>query len=164
MIKKLVFLGALILAPFAQAAPQVVAWDIHEVLCSKPVGRGYNCTPDMKAFQLVKELHSNGVRQVILSNISRKSFEVLKKRHPKLLEVFEPRGSLADSHFVFTRKPHGKYFKKFMKRHRALDPSDILFFDDKAENIKGARSFGIDGQLYCSPEQARKILVAKGLL
>ena len=164
MFKKLVLLGMLISATGAFAAPLVVAWDIHQVLCSKPDGKGYKCTPNEETFKLVEELHNMGVRQVILSNISNRSYEKLSERYPEQFSYFDRAGSLADAHFLLTRKPHGRYYNKFMKRHPELDPQDILFFDDKLENIKGARAFGIDGQLFLNPKQARNVLKNKGLL
>ena len=164
MFKKLALLGMLISATGALAAPLVVAWDIHQVLCSKPKGQGYNCTPNEDTFKLVEELHEMGIRQVILSNISSRSYEKLSERYPEHFSYFDRAGSLADSHFLLTRKPHGKYYNKFMERHPEIGPQEVLFFDDKPENIKGARSFGIDGQLFLNAEQARTILKNKGLL
>ena len=72
--------------------------------------------------------------------------------------------SLANSQGILTRKPHGKYFKKFLKKNRGFRPEDILFFDDKPKNVHGARKEKIDGQLFCNADQARTILVRKGYL
>ena len=163
MFKKLALLGMLISATGALAAPLIVAWDIHQVLFSKPKGQGYNCTPNEDTFKLVKELHEMGIRQVILSNISSTSYKKLSERYPKHFSYFDRAGSLADPHFVLTRKPHGKYYNKFMDRHPEISPQDILFFDDKKKNIKGACSLGIDGQCFSDAKQARTILKKKGL-
>lgn len=164
MFKKIALLGILISATSAFAAPKVVAWDIHQVLCTKPVRHGYQCTPHEDTFELVKELHENGVKQVILSNISSSSFGILNKHYPEHFGYFDMSKSLANAHFVFTRKPHGKYYTKFLKLNNGINPGDMIFFDDKPENIKGARAHGIDGQIFCNAAQARTILKQKGLL
>lgn len=164
MFTKLALWAVLISTVGAYATPRIVAWDIHQVLCTKPIGLGHNCTPNKDTFKLVEELHAMGVRQVILSNISNRSYEKLTLLYPEYFSYFDRDGSLADAHFLLTRKPYGKYYNKFMQRHPALDPCEILFFDDKPENIKGARAFGIDGQLFCNAAQARTILKRKGLL
>lgn len=164
MLKKITLLGMIISATSAFGVIKVVAWDIHQVLCTKPTGLGYQCVPKEDTFALVKELHEKGVKQVILSNISSRSFSILSNNYPNHFNYFDSNGSLANAHFMFTRKPHGKYYSQFLKRNTAIAPNECIFFDDKPENIKGARAFGIDGQIFRNAKQARIILQRKGLL
>ena len=170
MFKRIALLGLIVsstLVPIASpkaVTEKVVAWDIHKVLCTKPAKRGYQCTPQESTFELVRELHARGVKQVILSNISRESFCILIRCYPNYFKYFDREGSLADAQVLLTRKPHGKYFKIFLKNNPGIRPDNIIFFDDKPKNIKGAREKCIDGQIFCSAAQSRTILNRKGLL
>ena len=67
---------------------KIVAWDIHEVLCSKPGWHGYQCTPNQDTFEIVKALHEKGVKQVVFSNISSSSFYKLRKRYPNVTIIY----------------------------------------------------------------------------
>ncbi len=169
MFKRIALLGLILSSTGGLAAAQIqsqeiiVAWDIHQVLCTKQASHGYKCTPQESTFELVKELHAKGVKQVILSNISRESFCKLLRRYPDHFKYFDMKRSLANAR-LFTRKPHGKCFKKFLKKNRDTRPSDIVFFDDKPKNVQGARDQCIDGQIFRSAAQAHTILHHKGLL
>jgi HAD superfamily hydrolase (TIGR01509 family) len=63
-----------------------------------------------------------------------------------------------------TRKPEpGSY--KMVLDHLQLTPAEVLFLDDNADNIAGARSLGITGILVTSPEQMAaelKVQLANG--
>ncbi len=169
MFKHIALLGLIASSTGGLAAAQIqsqekmVAWDIHKVLCTKPGRHGHQCKPQEAIFELVKELHDNGVKQVILSNISRESFCKLLRRYPDHFKYFDMKRSLANAR-LFTRKPHENYFKKFLKRNPDVRRSDIIFFDDKPKNVQGARDQYIDGQIFRSADQARTILKRKGLL
>lgn len=45
-----------------------------------------------------------------------------------------------------------------------LAPSDFLFIDDSAANVRGARGLGMDAYLFDDPEALRPALEARGLL
>ncbi len=169
MFKRIALLGLIISSTGGLAAPpkqpnKMVAWDIHRVLCTTPKRHGYQCRPQESTFELVKELHAKGVKQVILSNISDKSFGKLSRCYPRHFKYFDIGGSLTGAKGIFTRKPHRKYYKKFLQKNHNVHPRDIIFFDDKLENINGARKICIDGQIFRSATQARTILNRKGLL
>ncbi len=170
MFKRIALLGLIVSSTSGIATPQkqpqqkIVAWDIHQVLCTKQGSHGYKCSPQESTFELVKELHAKGVKQVILSNISSKSFCKLSRCYPQHFKYFDLSRSFTDAEFILTRKPHGKCFKKFLKKNRATRPSDIVFFDDKLKNVKGARDQCIDGHIFCNAAQARTILNRKSLL
>ena len=170
MFKRIALLGLIVSSTYGLATPQtqsqkkIVTWDIHKVLFTKQGKHGYQCTPQESTFELVKELHAKGVKQVILSNISSESFCELSRCYPQHFKYIDLSRSFTNAKFIFTRKPHGKCFKKFLKKNKYTRPSDIVFFDDKLKNVKGARELCIDGQLFCNAAQARTILKHKGLL
>lgn len=143
---------------------RIVAFDIHGVLCSLPRDRGWQCVPQEETFELVKELHAKGVELAIFSNISRKSYCKLVAIYPGYFKYFNQSRSLAEGSGITYRKGHSKYHKAFLKRNKDLKPQNITFFDDVPKYIRKARRNGINGYHYSSVQQARQILVKKGLL
>ncbi len=138
---------------------KIVAWDIHKMLFTEPDGHGWECLPKMDTFKIVEELHNNGIQQVILSNISHKSFGKLSMNNAPLMKYFNFSGSLGDSSGIFNRKPHGKYYKQFLRKNSGIAPKNIIFFDDKAKNICGACEQGMTAVQFCNASQARQKLV-----
>jgi len=149
----------------AQQTQKIVAWDIHSVLCTQPArGKaGWQCQIKPESLKLVQELDAQGVKQVIFSNITAKEFRILVGRYPQLFNYFDLSRSLACASGIFNRKPHSKYVKKFICR--AQKPaSGIIFFDDKARNIQGARKCGICAYQFTGVTQARIVLKQNKLL
>ncbi len=146
------------------ASKIAVAWDIHKTLCTEQGKHGWDCRPKEDVFALVKKLHENGIKQVILSNISQDSYAKLFAQYPMHFKYFDPSGSLADAQGIFTRKPHGKYFEKFLAKNTDISPSNIIFFDDKSKNIEGARKKCISAYIFCNAGDTEHILKRKGLL
>lgn len=144
-------------------AEKIVAWDIHEVLCSKPERRGWQCAPNTETFKIVEALHAQGIKQVIFSNISDASFQKLLIRYPYYFKYFDLMLSQASGKGVFSRKPYGKYIQQFIQKTKT-DPQNIIFFDNRLRNIEAARKHGIDAYIFYNPVQIREILKQKGLL
>ncbi len=147
----------------SDGAQKIVAWDIHEVLCSKPEKHGWQCVPNPQTFKIVEALSNNGVKQVIFSNISNNSFHKLIARYPHYFKHFDLSHSEANGQGVFSRKPHGKYINKFLQKN-PIDPQNIIFFDDIPQNIEAARRHGIDAHIFYNPAQVKEILKQKGML
>ena len=151
-------------APKKQVPTKTVAWDLHSVVFTKQGKHGHNCEPVGAMVQIIRDLNAHGVRQVILSNISAESFNILKKRNPELFACFDLSGSLADAQGIFTRKPHRKYFDRFKERNKSVQSKDIIFLDDLEKNIVGARKSGFDAYKFTTPARARELFKKKGLL
>ncbi len=148
-----------------QQAEKIVAWDIHKVLCTKQKNiTGDKCTPKEDVFNLVKTLNKNGIKQVILSNISRKGYCRLACKYPSYFKYFNQSGSLADAQGLRFRKPRTKYYKYFLRKNNDIQPKNIIFFDDKSENIKKARKNSIDAHLFCNAAETERVLKQKCLL
>lgn len=144
-------------------AQKIVAWDIHEVLCSKPERRGWQCSPNPETFKIVEILNTHGIKQVIFSNISDASFQKLLARYPHYFKYFDLMLSQASGKGVFSRKPYGKYIQQFIQKTKT-DPQHIIFFDNRVRNIEAARKHGIDAHVFYNPTQIIEILQQKGLL
>jgi FMN phosphatase YigB (HAD superfamily) len=142
----------------------VVAWDIHGVLCSQPKWHGYNCVPNQQTFELVKKLHEKGVKQVLFSNISESSRKKLIERYPELFSYFDLSKSMAKAEGIFTRKPHSKYIEKFLEKVWPMNATNIVFFDDKKDNVRAAREYCIDAHVFQNADQATEILKQRQIL
>ncbi len=46
----------------------------------------------------------------------------------------------------------------------AVDPARVLFFDDRTENVDGARRAGWDARLWAGPADCRAVLAERGVL
>lgn len=137
---------------------KVVAWDIHDVLFSKPFLHGWQCQPNPEMFKIVDGLKQRGIKQVIFSNISAESFLKLVRLYPEHFKYFDLNRSLAKADGIFMRKPHAKYMKHFLKRNKMVHPHNIIFFDDKESNTQSACEHGIDAYQVTRPTQVEDIL------
>jgi HAD superfamily hydrolase (TIGR01509 family) len=63
---------------------------------------------------------------------------------------------------IGVKKPDAAYFKKLIHLVNSK-PSDIIFFDDQAENVEAAKKVGIKGVVFKDANQAREALKAMGI-
>jgi putative hydrolase of the HAD superfamily len=54
------------------------------------------------------------------------------------------------------KKPSVQFFAKIFEELDGVEKDEILFFDDDIENIKGAKDFGINAELYTSFENYKE--------
>jgi putative hydrolase of the HAD superfamily len=54
------------------------------------------------------------------------------------------------------KKPNREFYQKIFKDLGNIKKEEILFWDDKAENVKGAEEFGIHAELYTSFEDFKE--------
>lgn len=101
-------------------------------------------------WQKVKELKDAGYGIYILSNYPKSLYE----KHMKGTEVLKSVDGEAVSYMMHKAKP-GKEIYEYLFDTYGLDAADCLFFDDRAENIKGAYRCGMD---------AKQVLSEEGLL
>lgn len=138
---------------------RVVVWDIDDVLYTKKTG------PNEDAFKIVKDLKERGVKQVLFSNKPEKEYLKLKKTHPAYFNAgyFDESLSLVKPK-LFERKPHHKYIHKFIAKHNKKNLHNMVFFDDKRDNVISANEHGIKGLLFTDAAKARKQLEKIGIL
>ncbi len=60
-------------------------------------------------------------------------------------------------------KPYIHYFDRVLKELQVEDPGEVLFFDDRAENIEAAKSVGMRAEVYTTYEQFKQQLSAYAL-
>jgi putative hydrolase of the HAD superfamily len=113
--------------------------------------------------QLMHDIKSAGLILGILSNMAGEFLAWARANVPAF--------SLADV-AVFSCdynliKPERAIYETLLSalnsKYGAIAGGDLVFFDDKIENIKGAQALGIAGVLWESPEHARRELRAMGV-
>jgi putative hydrolase of the HAD superfamily len=107
---------------------------------------------------LMKELKAARYLLGILSNVPREFLAWAKKNSP----VFSlPHVGLysCDVNLV---KPEEAIYRKLLSM-LGVEPSELVFFDDKAENIAGAKALGMEAILWKNVEDARRELLSLGV-
>jgi 2-haloacid dehalogenase len=108
---------------------------------------------------LIDELLAGGVRCVGLSNWSAVCFVGIPDAYPVLQRL----EGVVISGEEGVCKPDAEIFRRCEARF-GFGPGDVVFLDDSATNVEGARAAGWDAVLFTTPEQARAELVTRGVL
>ncbi|KAI0700456.1 HAD-like domain-containing protein [Cytidiella melzeri] len=103
--------------------------------------------------QLKAELGGN-FRLYAMSNISKPDIELLVAKHAAEWAVFD---QIFPSAEAGMRKPSLGFYRHVLDAMGG-DPKEIVYVDDKAENVLVARSFGTQGAVYSKLEDLRKEL------
>jgi HAD superfamily hydrolase (TIGR01509 family) len=113
---------------------------------------------DPEMFVIINELKDQKIRIGLLSNIN--------DRYTKLIRDFgfyEPFDPCLLSCEIGLEKPNKEAYEALLQAIK-LSPEEIIFIDDKAENVEAAKTLGIDAVLFESPYQIRKELLKRELL
>jgi len=111
---------------------------------------------------LLKKLSNKGYELHILSNIGPRRFEQLSKDFPEIISLFK-KVKIVQPHGKHSlRKPDKQFFTDYLKEYKQ-DHQQIIFVDDKKENINAAQELGIDAILYKSPKQLQDQLVNRNI-
>lgn len=98
---------------------------------------------------LARELKSKGIIIAILSNTVDSHAEV-NRRHG----IYEPFGdNVFLSHEIGIRKPDTKLYSFVLERLSINDASQVLFIDDKSENLEPAKQLGMQTILAINERQ-----------
>ena len=87
---------------------------------------------------LVRGLHEDGRRLLILSNMPSEVWPPLVRRFPWLDELFDGAVISGDEGVV---KPDPAIYRALIDRH-GVDPARTAFVDDRAENVEAAAALG----------------------
>ncbi len=109
--------------------------------------------------EILRRLKANGVRCVSLTNFGATSMEWAKDIHPVLREF--------DQEFISAHlgliKPDPAIYAA-LEQGTGLAGNQLIFTDDKPENIAAAEARGWKGHIFTGAEGWRDRLVAEGLL
>ena len=130
--------------------------NIHGIRSVDPLenllGRAFTetLTPYPEVGRIVEELGKHGIVTAVLSNTIEPHARAL--RDAGLYDAFT--GPILLSHEIGFRKPDERIYK-YALGELGIEPSRALFVDDDEENVAVARSLGMSGAVYSSPQQLR---------
>lgn len=93
--------------------------------------------PDV--INVMKKLREEGHRVVVLSNTNRLHTEYWPEQYPQVAEAAD---KIYLSQEMGMRKPDAEIYQKLLETE-GFSPEQAVFFDDNADNIKGAQALGI---------------------
>lgn len=108
-------------------------------------------------YQLVNKLKKTGISIVLLSNIDDHIAKIIRDFH--LYEPFDP--CLLSCEIGLEKPDPGIYH--FLIEKMQLPANQIIFIDDKKENIEAAEKIGLDAILFTSQEKLEKELKDRGI-
>jgi glucose-1-phosphatase len=112
-------------------------------------------------FPLIEGVRRSGMRTGILSNTCVAHWEFLA--HGLLARHLDLFDTVVLSFEQQVMKPHRLIYERAAD-HARTPPAEILFVDDRIDNVEGARAAGFDAKLYSSVEQLKTDLETEGIL
>jgi|GEM_PF-806575 len=94
--------------------------------------------------QTVRVMKEAGVKVVALSNTNATHAEYWQKAYRDVAYTFDHRYL---SNEIGMRKPEPRIFE-FILEQQQCSPSEAVFFDDLSENVRAAKSVGIEGVVF----------------
>lgn len=114
--------------------------------------------PNQEMYDLVAELKKQNVVVGMLSNIDDRLATMIRD-----FGLYEPFSPCILSCDVGSWKPDTQIYKALLSKVN-VPAGDIIFIDDKQENIDAAKKMGIDAILFSSVKQLKVELQQRGLL
>ncbi len=108
---------------------------------------------------ILEELDQRGVPLYAITNFNGPKFRETQNRFDFLNKFRD----IVVSGEVEMLKPDREIFEHFLARND-LAAGDCLFIDDNRDNVRGARTVGLDAIVFESPEQLRRDLRQRSLL
>lgn len=131
--------------------------DVDEFTCGFNQDIRGSITLNQPLFAYLRQLKSElgpALRLYVMSNISQPDIELLLAKHPDEWAIFE---EIFPSSKVGTRKPRLGFYRHALDSIGA-NPKDVVFVDDKAENVLTAKSFGMHGVVFKQLEEFRRVM------
>jgi putative hydrolase of the HAD superfamily len=115
--------------------------------------------PNTSIVPLVAQLRGGGYRLGVLSNTSQAHWEFCRRRF-RLMEMFHV---YALSFDIGVMKPDAKIYSA-AARLAGVQPAEIFFTDDRADNVAAAKAAGWDAVVFESTGQLSRELRQRGVL
>lgn len=110
------------------------------------------------ALPIIYELKAKGYRVAMLSNVTERAAGYIRRLG--FYDHFDP---VLLSYELGIDKPDPRIYEKLLEE-LALPAEEVLFIDDKIENVRGARALGIEAIHYVGPAQFKREMVARKIL
>lgn len=104
--------------------------------------------PRPDVYVRVQRLIEHGIRVYLLSNYS----SVLFAEHTKHIPFMDQLAGQMVSYEIHIGKPDHRIYEA-LYRKTGIDPAESLFFDDRLENVQGAKETGMDGVTVTSEDE-----------
>ncbi len=112
--------------------------------------RDHKIDTDLVAY--VKDLRAKGIICVLGTNNEKYRVEYMLDKMG-FSEIFDK--AYSSAHIGY-KKPNVEFYQKIFDDLENIKKEEILFWDDKLENIKAAQEFGILGEVYTSFEDFKE--------
>ncbi|NNE89415.1 MAG: HAD-IA family hydrolase [Silicimonas sp.] len=109
--------------------------------------------------EIVDALAAKGVKQLALSNFGAETLEIAKEMHPALQRFDE---EYVSAHLGVAKPDAGIY--EALEAGSGLSGAELIFTDDKQENIDAAQARGWQTHLFVEADGWRARLEAEGLI
>jgi HAD superfamily hydrolase (TIGR01509 family) len=103
---------------------------------------------DTKLVSYILELKNKGILCLLATNNEKYRFAYMLNKMG-FNKIFDKAYCSA---LISCKKPDQQFFQKIFDDLKDIKKQEILFFDDKAENVKGAKEFGIHAEIYTTFE------------
>jgi putative hydrolase of the HAD superfamily len=113
---------------------------------------------NLKMYALVGELQEQNILVAMLSNTTERRSKIFRS-----FGLYKPFDPCLLSCEIGLRKPDPKVYELLLKTLN-LPAQEVIFVDDKLENIEAAKKLGIDAILFESEEQLKRELAQRGVL
>ena len=133
--------------------PYLSAWGWDkgvEALIDYWFGRDHKI--DKKMVSYISKLRKKGLMCVLATNNEKYRFAYMLDKMG-FTEIFDK--AYCSAHLGH-KKPDQRFFSKIFNDLENIKKEEILFWDDKAENVQGAKDFGIYAELYTSFEDFKE--------
>lgn len=106
---------------------------------------------------IAKQLKRKGILNFVMTNNSKERVDYLDEKH-RLSKTFE----IIGSYDLGVLKPNPVFYRVLKEKYH-LKYSEILYFDDKKENVKALKELGFKAALYQDVEDFKRKLEKLGL-
>jgi FMN phosphatase YigB (HAD superfamily) len=148
------------------SSEELIAYALHKKkyeLAEITIRIGCDYAPVPGIMPLIQKLHSRGYTMHIASNLGTAVYETFRTMYPELFTYFTVvQIAYWDGPHII-KKPNPIFFKHYLEKNN-LNPTEILFIDDKQYNIDSAATIGIQGICFKNTEQLKQILKGYNIL
>jgi len=117
---------------------KVVVFDIYGVVVDKEGNL------NEEVINILKDLKKKSIKLLLCSNSSRKMIEIWDSKYD-FLKYFD---DMVLAETIKANKPEPEIFKAIIEMNPDVEPHNILFVDDKEENILASEAEGLTGKRY----------------
>ena len=119
---------------------------------------------DAELIEYIQELRRKGILCLLATNNEKYRFQYILDK-TGFANSFDK--TYASAHLGH-KKPNEEFFGKILQDLKNIKKEEVLFWDDDAKNIKGAKDFGVNAEFYVSFEDFKQKMkeyeVSNGLL